>query len=93
MKFQVLLWDDFHDDGSEEPTLVASVDTFEEARSIARAYIRRLRASGVSFGGFLYSTTVVGPENSPGYYSNDDPESREQPTKEDLDLLFRLKKG
>ena len=94
-RFQVLLWDDFHDDGSEEGAQVAEFDSHEQAVRFARARARwdwtqdvmRGEAAGKGLvpESSMMSYTVAGP--GPHYITTRDPDAQRLIMEEDFSLL------
>jgi hypothetical protein len=93
-KYQVQLWDDFHDDGSEDPAPLGEFESFDHAKRFALASARVGRVYSYLVGGRLprdgdpditmSDYRVQGPQI---WSSTEAPEALLLPTEDDIQVL------
>jgi hypothetical protein len=59
--FLIRQWDDFHDDGSDDGSILASASSFEQAEKILFALTRRFFSKYTYSGDSMVSWTISGP--------------------------------
>jgi hypothetical protein len=97
--YHVFLWDDFHDDGSDEPAVIGQFNSFEDAVTFARAINRfhrkeddelnNVRTPDGDPGHFFSSTSIQDYGDGLSYASWNDPKAWQYPSSEDLAMLSK----